>query len=159
MKTMLERLRREWLALSAKARRGLSIVMVLAIVLALPALLYWFSAEHERLARRIAEADARFESLQATVSEIERLHREAVAAPEPAGEETVRAAFRSAGLAMAVKREGVDRLRVQGTVDFDHAVTVLAALHRDYHLRLVTLAASRDGVGVRIDALLGRSDS
>ena len=158
MKTMLERLRREWLALSAKARRVLSVVIVLAIALTLPAMLYWFSGEHERLARRIAETDARFESLQATVSEIERLHRQAMAPPEPAGEETVRAAFRSAGLAMAVQREGVDRLRVQGTVDFDRAVTVLAALHHDYHLRLLTLAAGRDGGGVRIDALLGRSD-
>jgi hypothetical protein len=122
-------------------------------------MLYWFAGEHERLARRVAEADARFEGLQAAVSEIERLHREATAPPEPAAEETVGAAFRSAGLAMDVKREGADRLRVQGTVDFDRAVTVLAALHHDYHLRLLTFAASRDGVGVRIDALLGRSDS
>jgi len=104
-----ERLRREWQALSAKARRALSAVIVLAIALALPAMLYWFAGEHERLARRVAEADARFEGLQAAVSEIERLHREATAPPEPAAEETVGAAFRSAGLAMDVKREGADR--------------------------------------------------
>jgi len=62
MRTILERLRREWQALSAKARRALSAVIVLAIALALPAMLYWFAGEHERLARRVAEADARFEA-------------------------------------------------------------------------------------------------
>ena len=46
------------------------------------------------------------------------------------------------------------RFRVQGRVGFDQAVAWLAAVQRDYQLRVTTLAVTRQEGGVKLDAVL-----
>jgi type II secretory pathway component PulM len=143
MKTKLGRINGRWLA---------PLLVVLSV------LVWGLADERNRQATRLSDGEARFVALQASISEIEGLRRQSPAPAAPVSEETLRAAMRSAGLDLTVRREGADRLRVQGGADFDRAMAFFASLHRDYRLRLVTLAAARDGTAARIDALLGGSE-
>ena len=155
MREIMNRWRRQWQVLPAPTRQRLLVGTVLAMAFALPMLSSVLADSRERQAHAIAEADARLEGVLAAVAEIQRLRRDVPASATLVTDETVRAACRGAGLAVEVRREGADRLRLAGTVDFDRALLVLATLHRDYRLRVLTLAANGDGGAVKLDVLLG----
>jgi hypothetical protein len=156
MNAFVNRLRSQWQAMPAAARLRLQILVWLGLVILLAMLSVSLGEQRGRQERALAEADVRFEGVQTAVAEIGRLRREVPAASPLVTEETVRAACRGAGLALEVRREGADRLRLSGSVDFDAALQVLAVLQRDYRLRVMTLAVVADGRAVRLDALLGR---
>ena len=156
MNAFLSQLRSQWLAMPPGSRLRLQVVAWLVAVLSLALLSAWFGEQRGRLGRALAEADVRFEGVQSAAAEIGRLRREVPVAAMLVTDETVRAACRGAGLALEVRREGADRLRLTGSVDFDATLPVLALLQRDYRLRVITLAATAEGRAVRLDVLLGK---
>ncbi len=157
MKRIGHRLGRAWQAMPPGRRLAATIVLTLLAVLVLLLVRDWLGGERLRLQRATAQAEARYGLVRDTVAEIQRLRAEPPANP-PAGRiqpDAVAAAWRGLGLDLAVKSEGVDKFRVQGTADFDRLVQGLAILQRDLKLRVLSMAANREGGSIRIEAVLG----
>ena len=94
--------------------------------------------------------------MQDDATEVDRLRAQSPVAPAQGQvlAAALTASIRSHGLDLALTSEGADRFRVQGRVGFDQAIAWLAAVQRDYQLRVASLAVTRQEGGVKLDAVL-----
>jgi type II secretory pathway component PulM len=157
MRAAGRRLRRDWQAMAPGRRLAVAIVTTLLVMLVLLVVRDWLGGERRRLGRAMAHAEARYGFVRDTLAEVERLRAETSANPTSGRIQAnvVVAVWRDLGLDLAVKSEGVDKFRIQGAADFDRLVQGLAILHRDQNLRVLSMAASRDGGIIRVEAVLG----
>ena len=156
MSAALMNFRTWWSAHSASERRMLLLGSLLVGALAFGLSSYAVKQEQDRLRRAIPLANAALQRMQDEATEADRLRAQTPVTP-PQGQAligTLTASIRSHGLDLALTTEGADRFRVQGRVGFDQAVAWLAAVQRDYQLRVTTLAVTRQEGGVKLDAVL-----
>jgi hypothetical protein len=159
MNGVLRKLDGNWRAIPTGRR---SMIRVAGVVVAAVLLAYaqdWIGGERQRVRKAIAAADSRYNQVRDAVAEIQRLRGEVVSksSSERISQEAVLATLRGLGLELVVKNEGVDKLSLQGTGDFDRLVEGLAALQRDHKLRVLSMAASSGSTGTRVAAVLSRA--
>jgi type II secretory pathway component PulM len=145
-----------WYSRSASERRILLLASVFLGALAFGFSSYAVKQEQDRLRKAIPLANIALQRMQDDATEVDRL-RAQTPIPPPQGQALVgalTASIRSHGLDLTLTTEGADRFRVQGRVGFDQAVAWLAAVQRDYQLRVTTLAVTRQDGGVKLDAVL-----
>ena len=145
-----------WSAHSVSERRMLVLGSLLLGTLAFGFASYSIKQEQDRLRHAIPLANAAVQKMQDDATEVDRLRALTPVSP-PQGQAllgTLTASIRSHGLDLTLTTEGTDRFRVQGRVGFDQAIVWLAAVQRDYQLRVTTLAVTRQEGGVKLDAVL-----
>jgi type II secretory pathway component PulM len=156
VKSTINNLQGWWSSRSASERRTLSIGGLLLGAIVFGYTSYAVKSEQDRLQREIPLATLGLLKMQDDATIVDRLRSQA---PQPALQgpalvSALSATLRSHGLDLAVTTEGTNRLRVQGRAGFDPVVTWLAAVQRDYQLRVGALAITRHEGGVKIDAAL-----
>lgn len=156
MSTNLAKLRVWWHSRNAGERRTLFVGALVLGTLAFGFSFYSVRLEQDRLRSGIPVANAALQKMQDDAAEVDRLR---VVSPVtlPQGQALVgalTASIRSHGLDLALTTEGTDRFRIQGRTSFDQAVNWLAAVQRDYQLRVATLSATRQDGSVKLDAVL-----
>ena len=156
MSANLAKLRVWWHSRNAGERRTLLVGALVLGILSFGFLSYSVRAEQDRLRRGIPIANAALQKMQDDATEVDRL-RLVSPATLPQGQAMVAAltaSMRSHGLDLLLTSEGSDRFRIQGRTSFDPAVNWLAAVQRDYHLRVASLSATRQDGSVKLDVVL-----
>lgn len=156
MNTRLHAVRRGWQACPPRVRGALSIALLALGLVALGAAWDWLRTERVRLRGAVSAAEARYKQMQEEITEFQRLRGQP--APTPlqgkALADAINASTQGRKLDFAVTMLDAERVRVQGTANFDDAVVWLGAMQRDYRLRPVTLEAVRQASGIRLDTVL-----
>ena len=156
MNANLAKLRVWWHSRNAGERRTLLVGTLLLGILGFGYLSYSVRVEQDRLRKGVPVANAALQKMQDDATEVDRLRLVSPAAL-PQGQAMVSAltaSMRSHGLDLVLTTEGSDRFRIQGRTSFDPAVNWLAAVQRDYQLRVATLSATRQDGSVKLDAVL-----
>lgn len=146
-----------WQARPSRERNAAKLGLIVLAVLLSGWAWTWLKDERVLLRARVAEAEAQVKEVQDDLAETQRLRGEVVP-PQLSSRELVSAITNSLltrKLELSVAAVDADRLRVQGVVGFDEVVQWLGSIQRDYRLRIVTLAASKQGSNVKIDVVLG----
>lgn len=146
-----------WQGRPPRERNVMKIGFVVLIVLASLWAWTWLREERVRLRGSIATAEAQLKEMQNDLAELQRLRGEAIPAqlsPQALVQPLVNSLL-ARKLDLSVTALDADRLRVQGTAGFDEAINWLGTIQRDQRLRIVTLATTRQGANVKLDAVLG----
>ena len=156
MNARLYAARRWWRACPPRVRGALSIALLAAGLVVSGAAWNWLGTERVRIRAAVSAAEARYTRMQDEITEIQHLRAQPAPAPlqGKALADAISASAQGRKLDLAVTLLDAQRVRVQGTAEFDDAIVWLGAMQRDYRLRLVTLEALRQASGIRLDAVL-----
>jgi type II secretory pathway component PulM len=156
MNSPLTPVQRWWRTRRAREQDFLRIALVALCLLTLGVTWYWLNAERMRVRDALSLVEAQFKRMQDDVAEAQRLRGQTFAPPMQgkALADALSASLKGRNLDLTVTLLDADRLRVQGSAGFDEAVAWLAASQRDYRVRVVSFAATRQGSAIRIDAVL-----
>ena len=146
-----------WQSRKVGEKKALKIALALLGFLMSVAAGNWLRTERERLHNAVPLSALQFNQVQEGIAETRRLKSQKTM-PHLEGQalaNVINSTLHSRQLQMTVTQLGVDRLRVEGTADFDELISWIGELQRNYAVRPLSLSVIRQPSNVKMVAVLG----